>query len=472
MKKIFILMCVAAACFSTIAQTYEKPWNIGIYGGRAEYNGEYGNKFFDVPAKFYGLGALTFSRYLNRSFDVALYGSFGNYGAVDSHDVEFRSNMVYGDLTLKFKILRNDNYVFRPYIFVGAGARYLYEGEKSNNLNTDEPVSVVIPAGIGIDLRLSEAWSLRYIGSYGYGLSDKQDNRKCGDYGDQQLLHNIGVTYSFACSPRDSDKDGVIDDLDKCPETPAGITVDQNGCPLDEDVDGVPDYLDKCLRTPTVAQVDAVGCPIDTDKDGVADYIDECPETPDGVKVDGKGCPLDSDGDGVADYLDKCPNSPSEAKGKVDEEGCPTDKDGDGVYDFEDRCPDVPGIRENKGCPEIKEEYKKVLQKALNGIEFESGKSTIKRSSHAILDQIATMMIENPAYLLDIKGHTDNVGNAAKNQILSEERANAVKTYLEGKGVEAARMTAAGFGDTTPIADNKTAAGRAKNRRVEFVVNF
>ncbi len=470
MKKIFILMCVVASCFSAMAQTYDNPWNIGVYGGRAEYNGEYGKHFFDVTSKFYGFGALSASYYLTNRFDVALYGAFGRYGAVDKRDVEFKSTLGYADLTLKFKLVNNDKALFRPYIFLGFGGRYLYEDKNSSNV---EPgFDMVVPGGAGIDLRLSDKWTLRYIASYGYAFSDNQDKRDCSNFGDQQLLHNVGLTYSFATKPRDTDKDGVIDKLDECKETPEGVKVDDKGCPVDTDKDGVADYKDKCQGTPAGVEVDDNGCPVDTDKDGVADYKDECPETPEGVKVDDKGCPVDTDEDGVADYLDKCPDTPKGAKGFVTEDGCPIDTDEDGVYNFEDKCPEVKGIKENKGCPEIKEEHKKVLQKALTGIEFDSGKSTIKRTSNTILDQVANIMKENPVYLLDINGHTDNVGNADKNLTLSQERANAVKAYLEGKGVEAKRMTATGFGDAKPIADNKTASGRTKNRRVEFIINF
>jgi OOP family OmpA-OmpF porin len=162
-----------------------------------------------------------------------------------------------------------------------------------------------------------------------------------------ELLFSIGVTYTFggakqarmiepevvavrAAEPEaapkvsmDSDGDGVVDDLDKCPGTPAGVKVDADGCSLDSDKDGVYDYLDKCPGTPLGVKVDKNGCPLDSDKDGVYDYLDKCPGTPFGVKVDKDGCPLDSDKDGVYDYLDKCPGTPVGVK--VDKDGCPLD---------------------------------------------------------------------------------------------------------------------------------------------------
>ena len=242
----------------------------------------------------------------------------------------------------------------------------------------------------------------------------------------------------------------------------------------DEDGDGIPDKDDKCPGTPRGVAVDKDGCPLDSDGDGVPDYLDRCPDTPAGAKgfVNEHGCELDTDNDGVCDYKDKCPDTPAEVGTYVDDDGCTLDSDGDGVPDYMDKCPKVPGTPENNGCPEVKEAAKEVFKKALNGIEFESGKDVIKRTSNKILDEVATIMIENPAYQLFIYGHTDNSGNAAKNQTLSEERANAVKNYLIAKGVAASRLEAQGFGQDQPIADNKTAAGRAKNRRVEFIVHF
>lgn len=303
----------------------------------------------------------------------------------------------------------------------------------------------------------------------GDGVPDYLD--KCPDTPKEA----IGFVDQNGCE-LDSDKDGVFDYLDKCPDTPEGVKVDADGCPFDTDGDGVADYLDLCPDTPAEARgkVDKNGCPLDSDLDGVADYVDLCPNTPLEARgfVDKNGCPLDKDDDGVADYLDKCPDTPSEARGMVDEKGCPRDTDGDGIPDYLDNCPKVPGVAANKGCPEIKKEVRTLFQKALQGIQFETGKFVIKSVSYKILNQIAEVLIANPTYLIEVRGHTDNVGKPDANLILSEKRAEAVRLYLIGKGVAEKRMTSHGFGDTLPVATNKTAAGRALNRRVEFVVTF
>ncbi len=287
----------------------------------------------------------------------------------------------------------------------------------------------------------------------------------------------IGFVDSVGCM-LDTDGDGVEDYRDMCPNTPQAAwgKVDSVGCPLDTDGDGVPDYLDECPETPEAAygMIDAKGCPIDTDGDGVPDYIDECPGTPEAARghVDEKGCPLDSDGDGVPDYLDECPNTPEKARGFVDAKGCELDSDGDEVPDYKDECPTVPGLKINKGCPEIKREVRQLLQKAMQGIEFETGKATIKPKSFPLLDQIAQTFIENSSYIIEVQGHTDNTGKADLNKKLSDKRAHAVMDYLVKKGVPADRMSAHGYGPDVPIADNKTKAGRAKNRRVEFKIDF
>ncbi|MBQ3658239.1 MAG: OmpA family protein [Bacteroidales bacterium] len=295
--------------------------------------------------------------------------------------------------------------------------------------------------------------------NFGLGLTFKGREKK-----DKEKPIDTKIEKVFV----DSDNDGVTDTLDMCAATPEGVEVDEKGCPLDTDKDGVADYLDKCPDTPESAAVDTDGCLLDSDGDGVPDYLDKCPETLDGVAVDENGCPLDTDKDGVPDYKDRCPDTPTEAK--VDENGCPLDTDKDGVPDYLDKCPETYGTV--NGCPEIKQEVKQIFKKALNGIQFESGKSTILRSSYPILDQVVKVMTENPDYKLIISGHTDSSGNPEKNMTLSKERADAVKNYLIIHGIPGHRLTAEGYGDTRPVADNKTTKGRALNRRVELEAEY
>ena len=276
----------------------------------------------------------------------------------------------------------------------------------------------------------------------------------------------------------DTDIDGVPDYLDLCPDTPeeARASVDENGCTRDTDHDGVPDYRDDCPNTlpEAAAFVDEHGCDKDSDGDGVPDYMDKCPDTPEEAYnyLDERGCPLDLDEDGVPDYKDKCPRTVIAARAHVDTCGCDKDSDLDGVPDYLDECPLVPGVKENKGCPQVKRAVTTLLKKAMSGIEFETGKAIILKKSFPILNEIASVFIENKDYIVEVQGHTDNVGNPDVNMFLSEKRAMAVRDYLIKQGVDANRLTAHGYGSSMPIADNTTNAGRAKNRRVEFKITF
>ena len=156
----------------------------------------------------------------------------------------------------------------------------------------------------------------------------------------------------------------------------------------------------------------------------------------------------------------------------VDKNGCPLDSDKDGVFDYLDKCPTIAGTTSNKGCPEVKPEVKALFKKALQGIQFESGKYIIKPVSYSLLNQIALMLIKNPTYIIEIQGHTDNVGKPESNLVLSDKRAEAVKLFLIQAGVEEKRLTSKGYGVTVPVASNATPKGKALNRRVEFVVTF
>ena len=298
------------------------------------------------------------------------------------------------------------------------------------------------------------------------------DGDGVADYLDKCPNTPSGVKVDAAGCPLDTDGDGVVDYLDKCPNTPSGVVVDAVGCPIDTDGDGVADYLDKCLNTPAGVVVDVFGCAIDTDGDGVPDYLDKCPNSQRGAKVDANGCEKDTDGDGVVDYLDKCPGTPAAAYGKVDAKGCPLDTDGDGIPDYQDNCPTIAGTASNYGCPEVKKEVKELFKKALQGIQFETGKADIKPFSYPLLNQIANILILNPTYLIEVQGHTDTVGGADYNINLSNERAASVRAYLVSKGVSETKITSRGYGFNKPVASNNTKAGKAMNRRVEFVVTF
>lgn len=282
----------------------------------------------------------------------------------------------------------------------------------------------------------------------GDGVADKDD--ACPE--------NAGLRELQGCP--DSDGDGIADKNDKCP-TEKGVA-QFGGCP-DTDGDGIADKDDKCPKEKGIAAF--AGCP-DTDGDGIADASDKCPKEK-GV-AENNGCPavdMDTDKDGIMDKEDKCPN----IAGVKELQGCPkTDRDNDGILDEADKCPDQAGTAANKGCPEIKVEDKKVLLEAMY-LEFETGSAVISKQGTAVLDKVYDVMVKYPAYHMSIVGHTDSQGTPASNMTLSERRAKQCYDYLLKKGAKAEAMAHAGAGDTNPIADNKTAEGRKRNRRVEFV---
>lgn len=277
-----------------------------------------------------------------------------------------------------------------------------------------------------------------------------------------------GATVDARGCPADSDRDGAYNGLDACPNTPAGAQTDRVGCPLDADKDVVPDGIDQCPATPVGASVDARGCPSDADADRVPDGVDQCPNTVAGATVDATGCPTDSDRDGVADGLDRCPGTPSGIE--VDASGCQRtrDTDGDAVDDARDRCPGTAaGTRvDAAGCPILFTPERAAV--VLRGVTFETGRSTLRLDSYAVLDIVAASLLANPEISVEVGGHTDNTGSLATNQRLSQARADAVRAYLASKGVSPNRMTARGYGPAQPVAPNGTTDGRAQNRRVEL----
>ena len=240
------------------------------------------------------------------------------------------------------------------------------------------------------------------------------------------------------------------------PPPPMPVVVDRDG-------DGVLDVDDKC---PDVAgSASMQGCP-DSDGDGITDAEDKCPTVAGIAKY--QGCPIpDTDGDGVNDELDKCPTVAGLAK----YQGCPIpDTDGDGVNDELDKCPNRAGPANNQGCPVIAKEVIEKVNYAAKNVFFATGSYKLIGKSFINLDRVVDLLREDESLMIDIDGHTDAQGSDESNQVLSDNRAGAVKTYLVSKGIAETRLKSAGYGESKPVADNSTAAGRAKNRRTEMQV--
>ena len=255
-------------------------------------------------------------------------------------------------------------------------------------------------------------------------------------------------------APVDTDGDGIIDADDACPKDPEDFDKfeDQDGCPEpDNDKDGILDVDDKCPNNPEDFDKfeDQDGCPDpDNDKDGIADTDDKCPNQPEDIDrfEDEDGCPdPDNDKDGIADTDDKCPNQPERVNGVDDEDGCPD---------------------EGKGPVRI--QHGKIT---VPPVFFATNKDQVLKRSYATLELVADLLKKNPwIERLRIEGHTDDRGSDAFNEDLSARRAASVMRFLVTQGVAAERLERQGFGESRPIASNKTAKGRAKNRRVVFVI--
>ncbi len=284
------------------------------------------------------------------------------------------------------------------------------------------------------------------------------------------------------CPDRDADQ--IVDHLDRCPEVPRGEHPDPDmpGCPLrDSDHDGIFEPQDTCPSEPQGEHPDPAlpGCPLrDLDGDGVLDPQDKCPSEPQGAMPDPAlpGCPLrDRDRDGVLDPADQCPDVAQGAVPDPAKPGCPAgDRDRDSVQDPLDACPDQPGAPnpdpKKHGCPGLVEVQggKIVIVKP---VFFATNKEIILTKSHPVLESVANALKASPQIKkVRIEGHTDDRGKAAYNVDLSDRRAKNVMKWLVEHGVGQERLEAQGFGPQKPIADNKTAKGRVKNRRVDFVI--
>ena len=542
-RKILLLSAVLLlGITASNAQNADKKWGIGAHLGFLEYKGDYANGLYSFKPNF-ALGG-SIARYLNPSFDLLVHYY---YGETQSSNARIRITMPsylnfkarMSNLNLLFKYKLNNGYMLKesailaPFILAGFGGNYsISSGIDKNNLafTNQDYFSPSVMCGVGINLHISKNISMVAQSVLMTPLIDKIDGwyttitvNKNPDY---FMQNSIGLYISFGKTiEKDSDGDGVFDKEDMCPNTPANVPVDINGCPLDTDKDGVLDYEDecptvfglaalkgcpepdtdsdgdkvldkndKCPNTPANVLVDMNGCPADTDKDGTADFEDECPNV--AGLIEFKGCP-DTDGDGIQDKFDECPtvfglaafkgcpDSKSDADGdgvpdkddlcantpkgfKVDSSGCPVDTDKDGIADSEDACPEEAGVVELKGCPYDIQGIIARYNLSMQPIYFDNASFKLKPQGIDDLNNLANALSKHGDFGVELAGFCDSKGNEEYNIKLSENRVNSVKRFLVSKGISDNRIRTKYFGESNPAENNDLEASLRLNRRVEY----
>ena len=460
---------------SSHAQNSNNPWALsfglnavdtkgGAAGGKNTLDAIFSQPF-DVNKNWNILPSVSYlslSRFVGNNLSVGLQGSINKmdkfvvYDPTSAnrnstgHVVTNPGNLMYYavDATVKYSFMSMiKSKVLDPSLGLGAGYNWLGDNSFfSPDFN------------LGLTVWFTENVGLQLATTYKASQLIGGDRAASGDIytpnSPSHFQHTAGLTFQFG--GKDTDGDGIYDKEDACPEV-AGLK-QFNGCP-DTDGDGIIDGSDACPTEFGLATLN--GCP-DKDGDGIADKDDACPDAA-GLAAF-KGCP-DTDGDGLADKDDKCPT----VTGPKSNGGCPVlDSDKDGVADKDDDCPTVAGLASNKGCPEVTPEALDNLNIEARSVYFDSGKSTLKGDgTPARLDAIKEILKNYPNAVFSVEGHTDSDGSNAYNQKLSEDRANAVKAALVNRGIKADNLSTVGFGETKPVATNKTKAGKANNRRTE-----
>ena len=459
LNKLFAVALLFAGLTSQ-AQDSNNPWAVsfGVNGVDTKVSavGNDSPKWIQLANAKENWNILPSVSYLNVSRYVGDGFSFGLTGSVNKIDkwvsrvpgtesTDLVSNpgdlSYYGiDATVKYSFMELlKSKWLDPSAHIGGG--YTFFGDASAG---------TVNGGLGLTFWFTEQVGLQFQSTYKHSFDD---NRVADLDVPTHIQHFAGLTFKFG--GKDTDGDGIYDKDDACPEV-AGLP-EFKGCP-DRDADGIQDSADACPDDKGLAEFN--GCP-DTDGDGIIDSEDECVDVK-GTKIM-KGCP-DADGDGVADKDDECPT----VKGAKENKGCPwPDTDGDGVADKDDKCPTVKGTVANNGCPEVSDEAMKKLNDYGKTILFNSGKSSFQKQTYPVLQAMSAILKEYPTAKFSLEGHTDSDGKDAMNQKLSEDRAAAVKNYLIEQGIEASRLSSKGFGESMPVDSNKTAKGKANNRRVE-----
>jgi len=416
-------------CFCSIISISQplnnRPSSLGIHYSIYDFARVHPFQFSQVDQ---GL-SISYIKGINRYFDwqLNLSGAFPDSTAKKNLSTE-KTLLLQTDIAIRTRF-RESKKNFQPYLLTGTGLSYHQKNWGSYLL-----------AGVGIELHYKELY-FPVTASYHLSLS-------------QHLNHHFYYSIGIA---------GIVGMARKPKKTaaiPIAVTQKIN---TDRDGDGIADSLDLCPLIPGLTRFQ--GCP-DSDGDGIADKEDQCPQVFGFAKY--AGCPVpDTDKDGINDDEDQCPSLPGTLRYK----GCPVpDSDKDGLNDEEDSCVYIAGLKENKGCPPLSKEITGHIELAAKKIFFTTGSYELLPKSFPALKEVAEILRQNPLLHLIIEGHTDNVADAKSNQLLSENRAHAVRDYLLRQNIEPSRISASGYGMEKPVASNSTSAGRAKNRRVELKI--
>ncbi len=382
---------------------------------------------------YFAIGAVNTDDDKARVIDDSTAGGQLGFGRAVSEHISLEGMVGYSDIagfpgqkhldvSLNLLAMTNRDSAFSLYALAGVG--YLRNEIANNPVDDNRPSGT---AGLGFILRLGNS-PVSIRGEYRARLA-YEDTRNLTD-----RIGTLGLQFSFGGGTSkglDSDGDGVRDSRDRCPRTPRGVVVNNVGCEVDSDGNGVPNGADACPNTSIGTDVDAYGCPRDDDSDGVPNNKDQCPNTVAGAAVNVNGCEQDDDGDNVVNHLDRCPNT--KAGVRVDINGC---------------------------------EITDVIR--LPGVNFVSASDRLLPGATQVLMDAAATLRKYPDLRVQVAGHTDSDGSAANNQGLSERRAITVRDFLVRAGADPANLSARGYGEQYPIADNATARGKAMNRRVEL----
>ena len=500
------------------------PWEIGLQVGTSSMGGELIQNdliFLNQPSFSAGL---TVRRRLGGLFALRahlLYGGLegddtkSDDAAQQQRGFKASTSIFEPGLVLEFEPLAQRRVIdgqFRsilsPYVYGGVGYGIWQEQNTDFNGRNDQAVQndrannelngFVLPYGFGLKLYLSEKSSIGLDFGARIMSSDFLDGiSEAGNPDKNDTYAFLGLSFSTGFGIKDTDKDGIPDDIDACPELPGPEST--NGCP-DTDGDGLADRDDTC---PNEAGLIVLGgCP-DGDGDGVADKDDACPDEAGLAEL--RGCP-DADGDGIADKDDACPDAAgpailmgcpdSDGDGIADKDddcpdqagssrfnGCP-DTDGDGIPDADDECPDEAGIAARNGCPEPREVFETITARieryqplvddlehisidkntgtiVIENIYFATDRYNRDQLDRAILDDIAILLGREGAenFSVRFEGHADRRNTEEYNQTLSENRARGAMEYLESKGVDMERVSMIGFGENQPVAPEEDLQG-------------